>query len=70
MTAAALLTIASGCSWSLIDKPVYVAPGQYAEVAKETGVWCWITNRETGKRELRKLTAQPGWRVGRAKEGQ
>lgn len=61
------LTIASGCSVWPFDKEVYVGRGQYAEIAKPVAVRCWITNKETGARELRIVRAQAGWSVGRPK---
>ena len=66
------LTISSGCKLSFwqIDKSVYVAPGQMAELAKDASVRCWITNKETGKRELRIIDAKSGWWVARPKESE
>jgi hypothetical protein len=67
-----ILTISSGCKWSFwqIDKPVYVAPGQKAEVAKRAKIRCWVTNKETGKRELRIIEAETGWWIARPKEAE
>ena len=45
---------ASGCSLTP-DRPVYMAPGQTAELA-ETGKYrVWVTNKKTGGKELRVL---------------
>ncbi len=51
----ALLCAASLCSGCFIApaKEVYVAPGQGAELAEHIRAYCWITNKETGKRERR-----------------
>ena len=45
--------------------PVYVAPGQVVEVARPQRFRGWVTNAETGGRELRTVKAQAGWYVGR-----
>lgn len=69
-TIAALLILfglASGCS-ILPQKKVYVAPGQIAEIAKPVTVAVWVRNKETGKVELRKVSALPGWYIGRPKQ--
>jgi len=70
--AALILTASSGCKWSFwqIDKTVYVAPGQKAEIAKDASIRCWVTNKETGKRELRIIDAKSGWWVARPKEAE
>lgn len=70
--AALILISSSGCKWSFwqIDKTVYVAPGQKAEVAKDASVRCWITNKETGKRELRIIDVKSGWWVARPREAE
>ena len=60
--------MASGCSpwlFPFLSKPVYVPPGHIAEVAKPARICVWVINKETQKRELRNLVAQPGWMVGR-----
>jgi hypothetical protein len=72
IAAGLILTITSGCKWSFwqIDKPVYVGPGQKAEVAKDADVRVWVTNKETGKRELRIVEVKAGWWVARPKEAE
>jgi hypothetical protein len=57
----------SGCNLFNRSEPVYVAAGQIAEIARPSKVQCWITNKETGKRELRTIEAQAGWYIGRLK---
>jgi hypothetical protein len=52
--------ILTGC-----DKPVEFKVGQVAELAEDARVKCWITNKMTGKRELRRVKAKAGWAVGR-----
>ena len=49
-------------------KPVYVGENQNVEIAEPVLIYGWITNKETGKRELRKVNAMPGWYVGRIKK--
>jgi len=72
IAAALILTSSNGCKWSFwqIDKPVYVGPGQKAEVAKDAAVRVWVTNKETGKRELRIVEVKTGWWVARPKEAE
>ena len=64
-----LSMVASGCEVMNMfrERPVYVGAGQYAEIAKPVNVPCWVTNKATGKRELRTVKAQAGWLVGRQK---
>lgn len=65
-----ILTITSGCSWQFwsIDKPVEVKPGQYTTIAKPVKARCWITNKETKRRELREVEAQAGWWIVNPKD--
>lgn len=63
-----MLTITSGCNLIPSRTKVYVAPGQFAEIAKPVMAKCWVTNKETKKRELRNIDAQAGWYVGRFKD--
>ena len=58
----------SGCRL-FPSSPVYIAPGQTAELAQPADVKCWITNADTGKRERRNVEAQAGWIIGRMPEG-
>ena len=48
-------------------KPVYVGEGQMVEIAEPCLATCWITNKETNKRELRRVNIQAGWYAGRLK---
>ena len=50
-----------------MPRAVYVGEGQIVEVAEPCLFYGWITNKETGKRELRRVNAQAGWYVGRLK---
>lgn len=47
------------------EQPVYVPAGAVAEVATLARVECWITNKDTGKRERRFIEVQPGYFIGR-----
>jgi hypothetical protein len=63
-----LLGLCLGCSplaFFLPQKPVYVPPGVLVEVAKDTRVECWITNKDTGVRERRIVDIQGGWMIMR-----
>jgi hypothetical protein len=67
---ALLFGAASGCNlmnFILPQKPLYVAPGQIAEVAKARRVEVIITNKETGKKERRvvEATGDGSWYIGR-----
>ena len=57
----------SGCSF-LGSRPVYVGVGQIVEIAKPQTFVGWVKNKETKKRELRKVNALAGWYVGREAE--
>ncbi len=54
---------ASGCS--LFSRPVYIAPGEGVEAAEVKKIKVWVTNKETGKREYRTLSVQPGYYIDR-----
>jgi len=56
-------SVVCGCK----SRPVYVGAGQIVEIAKPAKFTGWVTNKETGKRELRTVEAHPGWFVGRPK---
>ena len=61
---------ATSCSplgWILPQKPIYVGPGQIAEVASRTNVDVIITNKETGKKERRVVRSEGdgSWYIGR-----
>jgi len=60
--------ILSGCS-VLPSRPVYVGSGQIVEIAEPKTFVCWVKNKETGKRERRKVRAEAGWYVGRPEDG-
>lgn len=67
---ALLFGAASGCdplACLLPQRPVYVAPGQIAEVAGRRKVEVIVTNRETGRRERRVVQAEGdgSWYIGR-----
>jgi len=66
LTTLAISSLLSGCS-ILPPRPVYVGPGQIVEIARPEKFLGWVTNAETGKRELRTVDAMPGWFVGRPK---
>jgi hypothetical protein len=55
----------AGCSLLSPERPVYVAPGEIAELAAPERCECWVTNAETGRRERRTVRAEAGWFVGR-----
>jgi len=53
---------------AMFRRPVYVGPGQRVEIAEDKDFYAWVTNKETGNRELRIVKAQAGWFVGRPRQ--
>jgi hypothetical protein len=61
-----ILISLTGCNLiSDPEQPVYIPAGAVAEVATLSRVECWITNKDTGKKERRVIEVQPGYYVGR-----
>ena len=71
MTLSLLGLMLTGCSFSampfMLDKakPVYISENQVAEIARPVKARVWINNAETKKKELRTVSAQAGWYIGR-----
>lgn len=67
LIASGVLTGCDVLGLPFLQKKVYVAEGQIIELSEPRRIRVWLTNKETGKKELRVVEAQPGWYVGRPK---